>query len=231
MKISDARIEANRRNALLSTGPRTEEGKNRSRLNAIRHGLTGQIVVLPEEELQTYQDFAKAFLAEWKPETATETQLVQTVIDTQWRLNSARAREHSLFALGHFGPEGDIETGDPQIHAALTAARMLLEHSRDLDNLSKHEQRQTRILQSTIKLLRELQEARRLRERVEMTEAVDAYKLHQMQEIPYDPAQDGFVLTVAKIEAHLGLRRRNREAAVAKKLNYDRVAFAQAMAS
>ena len=46
-----ARDEVNRANALLSTGPKTEEGKQRSSLNALRHGLTGQTVVMPTEDL------------------------------------------------------------------------------------------------------------------------------------------------------------------------------------
>ncbi len=39
-----AQLEANRRNALRSTGPRTEQGKRRSSMNATRHGFTGRLV-------------------------------------------------------------------------------------------------------------------------------------------------------------------------------------------
>jgi len=42
MMISDKQLAANRSNALLSTGARTEEGRKRSRMNALRHGITGQ---------------------------------------------------------------------------------------------------------------------------------------------------------------------------------------------
>ena len=50
---------------------------------------------------------------------------------------------------------------------------MLLDRSRDFDNLSKHEQRLTRIFQSTIKLLRELQTERKERESREIRQAAD----------------------------------------------------------
>src|SRR5947199_141090 len=50
MPASEARILANQANAKLSTGPRTAEGKERSRANALKHGLTGAGVVLPEAD-------------------------------------------------------------------------------------------------------------------------------------------------------------------------------------
>ncbi len=50
MPISEAKLAANRRNAARSTGPRTPEGKERSRRNALKHGLTGSGVALPDED-------------------------------------------------------------------------------------------------------------------------------------------------------------------------------------
>jgi hypothetical protein len=47
---SEARIQANRQNALRSTGPKTEAGKERSRQNGLKHGLTGSGVVVAENE-------------------------------------------------------------------------------------------------------------------------------------------------------------------------------------
>ncbi len=73
MKITEARLAANRRNAQFSTGPRTDHGKNRSKLNAFRHGLTAQIVVMPEEDLKRYQTFCQGFFTDWMPANTTET--------------------------------------------------------------------------------------------------------------------------------------------------------------
>ena len=231
MNLTEARLEANRRNAALSTGPRTEDGKNRSKLNAIRHGLTAQVIVMPQEDLVRYQTFCQGFFTDWTPVNTTEKQLVQTLIDTQWRLNRARAHENSFFALGHFGTPADINPGDPEIHASLTAARMLLDRSRDFDNLSKHEQRLTRIFQSTLKLLRELQVERKQRESEEIQQAADNFQLHEMKQIPYNPRVDGFVLTNRDIATWLDRQERKKEAATAKKLFFDKAQFVKAVAN
>ena len=57
--ISEKRLEANRRNALHSTGPRTEAGRNRSRMNALRHGLTGQVTTMTDEDRLAHDEFSK----------------------------------------------------------------------------------------------------------------------------------------------------------------------------
>src|SRR5580698_3776138 len=97
---SPNRIETNRANAQHSTGPKTEAGKQRSSLNALRHGLTGQIVVMPTEDLAAYQSHLKSFEDEYAPEGATEANLVQALADTSWRLNRVAALETNLLILG-----------------------------------------------------------------------------------------------------------------------------------
>jgi hypothetical protein len=76
------RAAINRANAQHSTGPRTQAGKQRSKLNALRHGLTGQTIVLPTEDHSAYQRHSQSFLDECQPKGAIETQLVQSLLDT-----------------------------------------------------------------------------------------------------------------------------------------------------
>jgi hypothetical protein len=69
-------IEANRRNALRSTGPRTEEGKQQSRRNALRHGLTAETVIDGLEDSEDYRAFEAAVVADYDARTAVERELV-----------------------------------------------------------------------------------------------------------------------------------------------------------
>jgi hypothetical protein len=107
--LNVVQIEANRRNAQQSTGPRSDLGKQKSSLNALRHGLTARVVVLPTEDFTAYQRFSAEFLADLAPETFAERQCAQTIIDTQWRLNRIRGLEDGMLALGHYGPEGQTD--------------------------------------------------------------------------------------------------------------------------
>jgi hypothetical protein len=58
-------FEANRRNALRSTGPTSEEGKGRSRRNAVRHGLTAETVIASLEDAEDYKNFEAAVIADY----------------------------------------------------------------------------------------------------------------------------------------------------------------------
>ncbi len=225
-------IEANRRNALQSTGPRTETGKKTSSLNALRHGLTSRIVVLPTEDLAAYQRFSAEFLVDLAPETFPERQYAQTVIDTQWRLNRVRTIEDGMLALGHFGPESQIDPGHPEIHAALTAAAVFRDHSQAFTNLSMHEQRLYRILTAATKSLEDMK-AKRIAARQAALD--DARALHNLEQNARRDRRTsdrrGFVFTAEEIEVECLRHRRLLEAKIAQDCNYDRKRFRQILAA
>src|SRR6266478_5999048 len=123
------RAAINRANAQKSTGPRTEAGKQRSSLNALRHGLTGQTVVLPTEDHSAYQHHSQSFLEEYQPKGATETQLVQSLIDTSWRTNRIASVETNLFSLGLTEMENRIHANHPEAETALAMALAFREHT------------------------------------------------------------------------------------------------------
>jgi hypothetical protein len=92
-------IEANRRNAIRSTGPSTEEGKRRSRRNAIRHGLCAETVIENIEDIEDYRAFEAAVIADYDARTAIERELVLRLASLLWRLRRATAIETDLLRI------------------------------------------------------------------------------------------------------------------------------------
>jgi hypothetical protein len=92
-------IEANRRNSLRSTGPRTEEGKRQSRCNALRHGLTAETVIDGLENSEDYRAFEAAVIADYDARTAVERELVLRLASLLWRLRRIILIETDLLKI------------------------------------------------------------------------------------------------------------------------------------
>src|SRR3984885_2857977 len=92
-------FEANRRNAWKSTGPTTEEGKQRSRCNAVRHGLTAETVIGALEDAEDYKAFEVAIIADYDAQSAVERELVLRLASLLWRLRRATMMETGLFEI------------------------------------------------------------------------------------------------------------------------------------
>src|SRR6202034_924969 len=91
--------QGHRRNARKSTGPITDEGKQRSRCNAVRHGLTAETVIGALEDADDYQAFEAAIIADYDAQSAVERELVLRLASTMWRLRRATIMETGLFEI------------------------------------------------------------------------------------------------------------------------------------
>src|SRR5215216_7726585 len=94
---SDRRAEANRRNALRSTGPKTPEGKAAIRLNALRHGLLSREILLPGEDEEALRELGEHLRAELQPGGELENLLVDRIISAYWRLRRLGRVETGIF--------------------------------------------------------------------------------------------------------------------------------------
>src|SRR6202166_1037527 len=92
-------IEANRANARKSTGPISDEGKQRSRCNAIRHGLTAETVIGALENTEDYQAFEATITADYDAQSTVERELVLRLANLLWRLRRATTIETGLFEI------------------------------------------------------------------------------------------------------------------------------------
>jgi hypothetical protein len=212
---TEKQILANRRNAQLSTGPRTESGKSVCRLNALRHGLTGQIDVRTPEEQQAHDEFCSGIVGSLAPDAGLERQLAQSIAEDHWRLNRARSLENNIFAITATFQDSGGETGSEDLDAALAYARTYIADPGRLNLLSLYERRIHGNMTRTLQQLRELQAERRRAE--EKAGAVHARVLEEecllvqladAEGEPYEPPQDGSVFSITELRA--AARRRAR---------------------
>jgi len=215
------RAAVNKANAQKSTGPRTDAGKQRSKLNALRHGLTGQTIVLPTEDHSAYQRHAHGLFDHFQPAGALEEQLVQSLSDTSWRLNRVAAVETNLFSLGIVENEDRVHANHPDAEAALAMALTFRENVHAFTNLGIYGQRLARQFEHTLAQLREIQAERRKNEHDALDRAADLLEMHQEKELPYNPAQDGFVFSTDQIETFIQRRDRLSEARSASLLRFE----------
>src|SRR6266566_4621153 len=131
-------IEANRRNARKSTGPVTQEGKQHSRCNAVRHGLTAETVIGVLEDTEDYKAFEAAVAAGFDAETAVERELVLRLASLLWRLRRATAIDTGLLetssernaapdlesaaAVNERAADGIVQIGSLENHRSLEAS-------------------------------------------------------------------------------------------------------------
>ena len=195
------RTQINRANSQHSTGPRTEAGKQRSSLNALRHGLTAASPILPSEDPAAYESQRRQLIGEYQPATPTETQFVQELMDTSWRLNRIPVLEADLL---------DRATNPPNEQARIDFD--IVDAHRLINNLSIQAQRLSRQFQKALDKLREIQTDRRDRERRQLKDAAALLELHKHKGIPWEPADHGFVFSKAQVERHSDLLIRQNEA-------------------
>jgi hypothetical protein len=97
--VASARqIAANRRNAQKCTGPKTEEGKRASRMNALKHGMSARILVLPYEDEIEYHELRAKLIEGYQPANNQELMLVDQIAAGYWRTARARAYERDMLA-------------------------------------------------------------------------------------------------------------------------------------
>jgi hypothetical protein len=201
---------------LNSSGPKTEAGRQHSRMNALRHNLTGQVTGITDDDRAAHDKLSAALIKDLAPEGPMETQLAQRLATDSWRLNRIAAIEDNIFALGLYEHSGKImpdfeQPGHEQIDAALTTARVFTMQSKQLQLLTLYEQR----IQKNLAMLHQLQATRKAEHEAAMQQAAALLQLSEMRGLEYAPTkaaqaqvrcaansrQDGFVFSNDQIHA------------------------------
>jgi hypothetical protein len=152
---TDRQIEANKQNAQLSTGPRTAEGKARVALNALKHGLTGQQMVLPNENPEDFDNFRSDLSNALQPHGGLEEILAERIVVDGWRLMRVALLESALYRRGH--QEAIVANHEWQVRGHETSEMRRLIEAGSLDktevtDVKAHADAKAKLKESSAKL-------------------------------------------------------------------------------
>ena len=153
---SAKQLAANRRNAEKSTGPITEAGKLNSRLNAVKHGLTGHTVLRTPEQDATYNTYRARLYPDLAPANAVELDFAERIIYDSYRIHRASAIESNLYALA----DPAFDTGNLEQDDALNEAHAFELNVKAINLLSLYQQRLQRGIHKDLAMLRQMQKER-----------------------------------------------------------------------
>jgi hypothetical protein len=197
-----SQIEANRANAQFSTGPSSPEGKLKCSHNALKNGLTGLTILLPSDDVAGYEKLTATIYNKFQPATDEEKLLVQSVVDTEWRLLRIPTLESSLYALGRteLAAECASET-DITARAATLDAFIFRAYRKDFSNLALQENRLNRQLEKHNAQLAQLQADRELLTGLRRHEAMLAFEKAKAAKQPFNAAEFGSEFSDAYLSA------------------------------
>lgn len=227
---SERKANANRENARRSTGPRTPEGKQRSKFNATRHGLTGQVNVRTEEDRKARDAHSAGFFQALRPVGAVEENLVQTIADKQWQIHRGDAWTDAVFAIEHNDQGEMVDAEHAQVHAALTEGLITMKHAKQLDLLGRYASRLQRDYRAALADLQRMQKERKQQQEQQMNEAAEVKKFCEMRNEPFHPAAFGFVSQNSEIDAYIIRREYVEQARIAHRVNFNFEKYQAAMA-
>ena len=212
---SQAQIDANRQNAQKSTGPRSDAGKIIASQNAITHGFTGTALMLTPTEKKHFETFREGQLKHYDPKTPAEEAAALSAIQTKFRIGQIQTTESGMYALGRAEFSEQFSHLPEEEAAPLIRAVTYRAYAKQLDRLHRYENRLTRQYEKEIAQLEEMQAARKALEAEKESEMIRLHTYHKKSGKTWNPAEFGFVLSTAEIEARIERRKMLEEAAAA----------------
>ncbi|HEX4136529.1 MAG TPA: hypothetical protein VHY84_18090 [Bryobacteraceae bacterium] len=170
-------------NAQKSTGPKTPQGRQRAKFNALKHNLSGQHLILQETELAAYNRMSDNMLKDLKPKSEPERQIALKIIDTNFRLNRMAAIESNMFSFGIVANEHGASDNEDRIEVMGAQTRAWTQHGPLIDVMGRYEARLSR------QLLKYQQEFERLQAVRKRQEHIDKFRSdEEIEADKFDPA-------------------------------------------
>jgi hypothetical protein len=154
---SPKKTQANRQNALKSTGHKTPEGKASVRHNALKHGLLAQEVLLQEEDEEVLRELDERLRAELRPEGEVEDLLVEQIVAAHWRLRRMRRVEAGVFDRESSSARSVANSLYPLPEGTSMLGLSFIRDANGANAFSKLSRYETAIERSLYKALHELQ--------------------------------------------------------------------------
>src|ERR1700680_4112858 len=178
---TEKQFEANRLNAQKSTGPKTPEGRAAVRLNGVKHGLTGESIILKGESQADFTQLFDSLEAEHDPVTPTEEALVVQLAMATWRLRRLYRQEAGFYTCqlqSLVGMQKDLNLDD--------AGRMGHAAAWSESKLNMFNRQEARLERTFYRALHELQRLRKERESnlASVLQTPPAERVGQVDDLP-----------------------------------------------
>jgi hypothetical protein len=198
---TEAQINANRKNAENSTGPTSESGKARVALNAVKTGLTGRVMLLSAEDAPIYQKHMDRFFTKYSPANDDEHDLVQTIVDTEWRIRQIAPLEVSILSTGREKCAHLVaHIQDPAQREGALQGAIYLTYEKNLLNISLQERRLNNQLAKATSKLEALQKERKDTRQKELARADKSIKACALVNLLPDMEYFGFDFSIEEFE-------------------------------
>jgi hypothetical protein len=170
---SNKQLHANRANATKSTGPRSQGGKLRSRLNSRKHGLTAKMLIIVGEHADDFDQLLVGLVEEYQPQSLLECELVERLAGILWRLRRVPSFEAAILDARHdriwtqnnyrSAPEPEGQNDDQERReeesdweSSVELGRALIDDARYSDALGKLARHETTLMNAFAKTLQML---------------------------------------------------------------------------
>jgi len=153
-------LEANRLNAQHSTGPRSVQGRETVRFNAVQHGAYAESLVLPNEDPAVLDELRRQYMDQFQPATAAETTLVITMVESAWFKRRFACIEAKVIALSI----------DPALDPDTAVAALFLPGSKTLGTLRFLARRRQNVEREWHRCFKELQQLQKERKQTQTAE-------------------------------------------------------------
>ena len=133
-------VAANRRNAAKSTGPKSAAGKQIARMNALKHGLEAERVVIPGEDPEEFEALVRGLEEHCQPVGPLEGTLVERIAHCTWRLQRVSLIETAIMREKHFSLQKNRAKNEMSRIVAYSSAECDVEEDSENENEDGNDQ-------------------------------------------------------------------------------------------